>query len=475
MWAGVARPARGQAAATQEPGGPCNLVFDDTTTTHSTHIKQPSGAYNTFSGGRVIAHCANQPGVRLKADSAEYYEDRGMLYLIGHVHYTDPRAVIDAHHMTYFVQTERLLADTNVVAVLPSGTTMHGPHADYLRSIPITRPRAQLTAPGRPHFHLVQRDSNSTQVDTAGVDANLVYMNGDSLIYASRKVVIKRTDLNATSDSAFMNQGTGFAQLMINPVIHGTQDQHPFTLKGDIVDLYTVNHELVRVVSIRHADAVSKDMRLTADTIDMRFTDKVLSRAYAWGPSRSHATTPERDILADSLDVRMPGQVIHQIRAVRKAFATGEPDTTHFRSKERDWMKGDTIFAYFDTSQLHHRDSATHTSSETPGAAPVANAHPAGQGDGTGAAPHAAQPAADTQPELRTLVASGNAHAFYQLAPREKKETRPAIDYTRGRVITIHFLNKQVQVIVVTDSAAGIDPSHRRTASTRTRRDALEH
>ena len=99
-------------------------------------VKLPSGKYNTFSGGRVIAHCTNEVGVRLKSDSAEYYDAEGLLYLIGHVHYTDPRAVIDAHHMTYFVQTERLLADTNVVAVLPSGTTMHGPHADYLRSIP---------------------------------------------------------------------------------------------------------------------------------------------------------------------------------------------------------------------------------------------------------------------------------------------------------------------------------------------------
>ena len=180
-------------------------------------------------------------------------------------------------------------------------------------------------------------------------------MNGDSLVYASRKVIIKRTDLIATSDSAFMNQGTGFAQLMINPVIHGTQEEHPFTLKGDVVDLYTVNHELVRVVSIRHADAVSKDMHLTADTIDMRFTDKVLSRAFAWGPTRAHAMTPERDILADSIDVRMPGQVIHQIRAVRKAYATGEPDTTHFRSKERDWMKGRyDLPAYFE-----HESSAS--------------------------------------------------------------------------------------------------------------------
>ena len=138
----------------------------------------------------------------------------------------------------------------------------------------------------------------------------------------------------------------------------GLEDQHPFTLKGDIIDVFTENHQLMRVLSMLHADAVSKDMHLTADTIDLRFQDKVLSRAYAWGPSRARAVTPERDILADSIDVIMPGQVVHQVRSVRKAFARATPDTTHFKSKERDWMRGDTIIAYFDTSALCLRVAA---------------------------------------------------------------------------------------------------------------------
>jgi hypothetical protein len=444
---GWARPV-----AAQDPGGPCNLYFDNTDTSRSHSIKQPSTKYNTFIGGGVNAHCTNKRGVRLKSDSAEFYDDQGLLYLFGHVHYTDPRAIIDAHYMTYYVATERLLADTDVVAVMPSGTTMHGPHADYLRQIPNVRPRAQLTAPGRPHFHLVQRDSTSTASDTAGVDADLVYMNGDSLVYASRNVVVKRTDLTATGDSAFMNQGTGFLELMIKPVIQGTQQNHPFTLKGDLIDVYTVNHQLKRVISIQHADAVSKDMHLVSDTIDLRFTDKVLSRSFSWGPSRAHATTPERDILADSIDVIMPGQVVHQMRAVGKAFATGEPDTTHFKSKERDWMKGDTIYAYFDTSNARPQGKSS------PPAPPdrAAGKPPAAQGDGTGTVPKPAPAAADTQPEVRTLVSVGDAHAFYQLAPRDKTMKVPAINYVRGRVVTIQFEHRLVQSVDVIDNAAGV-------------------
>jgi hypothetical protein len=455
--AAVGVSAHAGVVRAQAANKPCDLVFTNTDTTRVTAAKLASGKYNTFTGAGVRAHCRNDPGVTLKSDSAEYYDEQGLLYLIGRVHYTDPRAVVDAHHMTYYVANERLLADTDVVAVLPSGTTMHGPHADYLRSIPAVRPRAQLTATGRPHFHLVQQDSTTSTPDTAGVDANTVYMNGDSLIYASRRVVIKRTDLIATSDSAFMNQGTGFARLTVHPIINGTQTQHPFTLRGDIVDIYTVNHELARVEAIRHGDAVSKDMHLVADTIDLRFDQKVLARSYSWGPTRARATTPERDILADSIDVLMPGQVIHQIRAVRKAYATGEPDTTHFKSKERDWMKGDTIIAYFDTTRVKApKPAPPRDVAAAPPRAAKAHATPPPAPTSSPPSTTASAPASDSQPQVKTIVANGDAHALYQLPPRDKTLGRPAINYVIGRVITVAFVDRQVETVRVTDSAVGV-------------------
>jgi hypothetical protein len=444
------------SAGAQEENKPCDLYTDATPTSHSNSIKLPSGKYNTFFAGGVIAHCRNQENT-LKSDSAEYYDEQGLLYLIGHVHYTEPRITVDAHHGTYYVSSGRLLADTEVYAVMSTGTTMRGPHADYLRVLPGIRTRAQLTATGRPHMHLVQRDSANSVPDTAGVDADRVYMDGDSLVYASRRVVIKRTDLTATSDSAFMNQGTGYARLILgSPTIVGHDKQHPFTLRGDIIDLFAENHQLTRVLAMRHGDAVSKDMHLTSDTIDMRFDAKVLSRSYAWGASRAHATTPDRDIIADSIDVIMPQQVIHQVRSIRKAYATSIPDSTHFKSKERDWMKGDTIISYFDTTSIHARGtSQASTQSPAPGGGVVSGARrgsaaPATASGGTTTA------ASDSQPQVRTVVAKVNARAFYQLAPRDKAQTRPALNYVRGRVITIDLVNRQVHTVTVIDSAAGV-------------------
>jgi len=445
-------------AQAQEENKPCDLYTDATPTSHSNSIKLPSGKYNTFFAGGVVAHCRGQ-GNTLKSDSAEYYDEQQLLYLIGHVHYTEPRITVDSHHMTYFVNEGRLVADTEVYAVMSSGTTMRGPHADYLRVIPGLRTRAQLTATGRPHMHLVQQDSTSSASDTAGVDADRVFMDGDSLVYASRRVVIKRTDLTATSDSAFMNQSTGYARLILGaPTIVGHDTQHPFTLRGDLIDLFAANHTLTRVLAMRHGDAVSKDMHLTSDTIDLRFEAKVLSRAYAWGESRARATTPERDILADSIDVIMPQQVMHQVRSIGKAYATSIPDSTQFKSKERDWMKGDTIISYFDTTSVH-----PHSASQQPAQAPApgGGVTPArGRGGKTsrdtvgGSAP--AAPASDSQPQVKTVVAKVKARAFYQLAPRDKTQVRPALNYVRGRVITIDLVNRQVHTVTVIDSAAGV-------------------
>jgi hypothetical protein len=285
------------------------------------------------------------------------------------------------------------------------------------------------------------------------VDADLVYMVADSLVYASHDVIIKRTDLTATGDSAFLDEGRGFIRLMHNPVINGTEERHPFTLKGDVIDVFTENHQLQRVLSKLHADAVSKDMHLTSDTIDLRFHEKVLSRSYAWGPSRARAVTPDRDILADSIDVIMPGQVVHQVRSVRKAFAQAVPDTAHFKSKERDWMKGDTIIAFFDTSAAPGKSSASlpappsdpFSTVSLGSIAPESTSHAA-----------VAKPAADSQPQVVALRSLGHARAFYQLPPRDKSLKVPAINYMRGRIITIYLENREVTRVTVVDSAVGV-------------------
>ena len=94
--------------ATQEPAGPggqCQLEFsarDATSPPRVTSIKQPSGQFNSWIGGGVVARCPAQSST-LTADSAEYFGDRKLLHLIGNVHYTEPRLTLDSRLANYFM------------------------------------------------------------------------------------------------------------------------------------------------------------------------------------------------------------------------------------------------------------------------------------------------------------------------------------------------------------------------------------
>jgi len=404
-----------QAAVTPER---CVLQFEssDASGARSTLNKLPSGQYNAYQGGGVTYSCIGQNNT-LKADSAEYYGDLGVLYLIGNVHYTEPRAKVDSRRMTYWKNEERLLAEGDVVSTLPSGTTLRGPRAEYYRAIPNVRPRTKLIANGRPTISLVQVDSSGKKEPPVDVRADRVTMEADSLVYAAGSVDIVRPDLHATGDSAFMDSGSELARLMRGPAIEG-KSERPFTLSGTTIDVHSRARRLERVVSLGNAKAVSQDLDLRADTIDLRVTENKLERAYAWGASGARAVSPTQLITADSLDVRLPGQRIRQVFAIRHAWARTDPDSNKIRSKERDWLRGDTIVAYFDST-----------------AAP---------GD------------TSSKPQLVQLIARGGAQSFYQIAVAGAPINKPAINYVRGRAITVALANRQVQRVSVTEKASGV-------------------
>jgi hypothetical protein len=94
------------------------------------------------------------------------------------------------------------------------------------------------------------------------------------------------------------------------------------------------------------------------------------------------------------------------------------PDTTKFRTTEKDRLTGDTIVAWFDT--IPARDTAS-------------------------------------KPRIETLVALGHATSLQHLPPRDTSACvrLPAINYVRGRMINVTFDSARVKNVVVTDSLAG--------------------
>jgi hypothetical protein len=407
--------AAGATAGAQDIPKSCDLELPTGTSTQAIIRTDATGNRITYLSRGVIAHCIGQ-GNTLTADSAEHYESEGRLFLIGHVHYTEPRATVDSRTMTYYQGDNHLHAEGDVVAVQSNGSTLRGPTVDYYRSTP-QRPLARMFAPGRPTVTLIQKDTSGRgkPPDTAHVVANTITMEGDSLVYASGRVEITRPDLLATGDSAFMDSGRDFARLMREPSVVG-KGTRTFTLTGGVIDVYSKDKQVDRVVATPKGHALSKDLELVADSIDLRMLANQLQRAIAWGPSRAHAVSPDREIIADSIDAIMPGQRIREVRALRKAYAESNPDSG-IVTTQRDWMRGDTIVAHFDS--LVSTDTAS-------------------------------------KPRIREIIAEGNARSFYQMKNSRGPRTEPTVNYVVGKIIDIVFENAKVATVTVTDKATGV-------------------
>lgn len=408
--AGALAASAGYAEAQALPN--CDYIFENTPATTANLVEQPSGQSLMILGRGVVVSCAGQDN-RISSDSAQFNEATGALLLIGNVRYTEPQIGITAQHMTYFRGEDRLNAVGNVVATMSSGSVMRAPEADYYRAV-VGRPIARTVATGRPQLSLVDPDAGAG-AEPVVVLADRIVLVGDSLVYASRRVDITRTSVRANGDSAFVDSETEFVRLMQSPVVTG-RGERPFTLRGGVIDLFSRERKLERVLATPSGHVLSGDLELLADSIDLRLVNEQLQEAYAWGPGRARATSPERDITADSIHVSTPNQRLREMHAVGEALANSIPDTATVTSNERDWISGDTIVARFDSA------AAGDTSRVVP----------------------------------RELIATGDARSFYQFGNPEGVRERPTINYVRGRIIVIAFADGEVSTVTVTDQASGV-------------------
>ena len=399
---------------------PCELVQQPMT--RLTFDSLPGQGQVTFvggGGGSVIIKCPAR-GITLKGDSAEQFADHDQL--IGHASFDDPRGHVTADFLNYFPADERVVGAGNVHARMASGSTLDGPQAEYRRAVPRIRPRPQMSAIARPTVNIIEKDSTGKPEPPLVVVANTIFVDGDSasLIYGGGQVTITRPDMSASGDSAMIDEGKEFMHLMRNPKLTGRKDR-PFTLTGDLIDLYSRNRKLQRVIARARAVAVSDSMTLRSDTIDLRVRNELLDHAYAWGASRATVVSPSQYMIADSLDVTMPGQRVQLVRALNKAFAEGKPDTNRFvvaAPDTTDWLRGDTIVAHFDTAKAP-RDTSQN-------------------------------------PQIKQLVASGDASSLYHMAPSDSTQRRAAVNYVTARIITIDFDSQRVATVTTVDSVHGV-------------------
>ena len=416
-------PRRKPRATTRE----CILDFDESPPeTRLVYSRVSETVANTFIGGGFVGHCQGENN-RLRADSAEQFQAAGVVNLYGNVVYEEPGKLrLTANHATYFTREGRLFADGNVVTTqLPTGSTLTSNTLEYYREVPGGAP-SRMVAPGRPVARLIEIDSAGRPSPPVTITANTLEQRGDSAAVAWGEVVITRESIAGYADSATFDNGTERARLIRGARIRNLDSTQAFTLTGDTIDLFSEQRQLTRVVALHKGTAISADVRLESERIDLRLVAQQLEEAYASGEGRSVARTATQDVDADSLHIRLPGQRVRELRAVGGAAARGMPDTTRMVTEDPDLLRGDSLYAWFDSTSAP-ADSAGR---------PVAR-------DSAGAT-------------VREIQAIGSASSLFQMASREGRSRPPSITYTRGRRIVVQFDSGAVRRVRVDSAASGL-------------------
>lgn len=417
-------PTRKRPATTRD----CVLDFDESPPeTRLVYSRISETVANTFIGGGFVGHCQGENN-RLRADSAEQFQSAGVVNLYGNVVYEEPaRLRLTATNATYFTREGRLFASGNVVATqLRTGSTLTSNTLEYYREVPGTSP-SRLVAPGRPVARLVDVDSAGRPVPPVEVTANTLQQVGDTLAMAWGDVVITREQIAGYADSAAFDSPAERARLVRNARIRNLDSAQAFTLTGDTIDLFTQERRLTRVTALHKGTAISRDVKLESERIDLRLADQQLDEAFTSGEGRSRALTGTQEMEADSLHIRLPGQRVREMRAVGEARARSMPDTLKMITEDPDLLRGDSLFAWFDST--------------------------AGAGDSTGRAPAAR----DTSPVvIREIQAMGSASSLLQTASQEGRAKPPNITYARGRRILVEFDSGAVRRVRVDSAASGL-------------------
>jgi len=373
---------------------------------------------NTFIGGGFVGNCQGENN-RLRADSAEQFQQIGVVNLYGNVVYLEPgKMEIRANHAIYFTREGRLYADGNVTATqLATGSSFVGPSIEYTRAGP-GNVVARTVAPQRSLARLIERDSLGQPQPPVTVEANRFEDLGDSTLLAWGDVRIVRQNLVGQSDSAAFDKGSERARLVRIARLVNRDTAQSFTLVGDTIDLFSTNRRLDRVVSRHKASATSNSMVIGAEIIDLRLTEQQLREAFAFGPGRAKATTPQQDVEADSMRILLADKQVREVRAIGGARALGVPDSLTMTTTERDLLRGDSVLAFFDSTT-----SPDDTVSRA---------------------------------RVREIRALGNANALFHLANAKGKTAPPGINYVRGVRIEVHFDTGAVREVRVDSAASGI-------------------
>jgi hypothetical protein len=392
FWAAAAIAALAAPRPAAAQSSRCTFQIDNVDRQGSV-VETPSGT-NYFAGGNVRLSCRGTR-ISMQSDSVAAYGGN-VIQFIGRVKYRDSTITMDADRGTYYKAGERWEARGNVTTEnLTNGSTLTGPSLDYYRVVKGVRDTLEMYATGRPNIKYATLDSAGQGAEPYAIVADRVRFKGNDRIFAGGKVTIDRSDFAARGDSLRLDTGAAGDGSLTGgtPTLRGLGPDS-FTIAGNRIDLKLERRELTYLLAKGSGHAVNREWDLVADTIALDVNGKKLEQTLAWGDkTRPNATSPSYAMTADSLALDTPAQELREVRGFGTAWLGG---TVHQASKERDWMRGDTVVARFTSVDSAGRKRA-----------------------------------------LLSQIEARRAAQSYHLDTNTRVPARPSINYARGDAITV--------------------------------------
>jgi lipopolysaccharide export system protein LptA len=426
--------------------------------THVTNIGTPQEVrFMTFP----VVTCAG--GRRISSDQAYLSEASGVLQLMGNVQFQDSARTLRSTNADYFSRTQHLSARGSVVVVhRGTNSTIRSEQLEYREATP-TRESLVQAMGGRPQAVLRQ----AGQQDSTILYAQQIDIVGDDRLRGTGDARLERDSLVAQAFVIEYDQNTRRMDLSGLR----TQIELPgYELVGDSITATLTETEEIRDVLARHnARLDSEDMDVTAAAIRLFFEDGGVARMVAmqWQPvagavaaAQARVVNEQFNMVADSVDVLAPQQQLQEAVAVGQAYVERitpdslvpflpEADADVMRLIAHDWMRGDTVRAFFTNGSP--ADAAP--------VAPVAAADPDPDPDTPpAAAPGAAGAGGGGERVLERLYASGGpAQAMHRMWPENAPpDAKLSIAYLVGGFVEVTFVDGLVSVVSASEDVRGV-------------------
>lgn len=306
------------------------------------------------------------------------------------------------------------------------------------------------------------------------IDAERFVVEGRQVFNAVDDVVVVRDSLRATGDTLYYDQDSGAMSMHGNPRVGDgrfdltarsisiTPASSPGTenilaggeavlegaavaVEAPAIRLFLDGGDLSRLVALATVPATAPEAQLDTTGLTPGDQARVAERVRAAGPADSSvvqdslprpvARAEDLTLVADSIEVLSPGQVLQLVTAVGTARAVAaRPDSMDEGTPEvarADWMEGDTIVATFLPPHSHQYQAGA-------------------TGIGAGG-----------RSLLETLVAVGSARSLYRVPPdtalaeEEQPSGPPPLHWTQGEQITMHLAHGRVVRMFVEGETLG--------------------